>query len=214
MFCDGLADYLVGLTGRERPRLLHVGTASKEQAEEALRTYDGFAGRVDVRRLEFFPWPPEDLEAYTLEHDLIWVSGGNTANALAIWRVHGFDAVLRKAWERGVVLAGSSAGGICWFEHGITDSFGPQLATLECLGFLAGSLCPHYDDEERRRPVYHGLIRDGFPAGHAADAGVGLHYVGEELREVVACREGTTAYRVRLEGGEVLESPLPARVLD
>ena len=213
LFCVGLADYLVELAGRERPRVLYVGTASKEQPGEALGHYDRFAGKADVSRLEFFPWPPEQLEAYTLEHDILWVSGGNTANALAIWRVHGFDAILRRAWERGVVLAGSSAGGICWFEHGVTDSFGPQLATLECLGFLSGSLCPHYDDEERRRPVYHGLVREGFPGGYAADAGVGLHFVGEELREVVACREGTTAYRVGLEGDEVREVPLPARVL-
>ena len=213
LFCDGLADYVVALTGRERPRVLYVGTAGAEDPAATLRTYDRFAGKAEVRRLEFFPWPPEDLEAYTLEHDIVWVGGGNTANMLAIWRVHGFDAILRRAWERGVVLCGSSAGGICWFEHGVTDSFGPELAPMECLGFLGGSLCPHYDDEERRRPVYHGLIRDGFPAGYAADAGVGLHFVDGELSEVVACREGTTAYRVGLEGGEVRESPLPAGVL-
>src|SRR5689334_19277944 len=91
LFCEGLADFLVELTGRERPRLLYVGTASKEMPAEALGHYDRFAGKADVSRLEFFPWPPQELEAFTLEHDLIWVSGGNTANALAIWRVHGFD---------------------------------------------------------------------------------------------------------------------------
>jgi peptidase E len=213
LFCDGLADFLVGLTDRERPRVLYVGTAGAEDPAAALRMYDCFAHKADVRRLEFFPWPPADLEAWVLEHDLVFVGGGNTANMLAIWREHGFDAALRSAWDQGVVLSGSSAGGICWFECGVTDSFGPQLEPMDCLGFLAGSLCPHYDDEEQRRPRYHALVEEGFADGYAADAGVGLHFVGDELREVVACREGTTAYRVELEGDEVRETPLPARVL-
>ena len=213
VFCDGLADFLVGLTGRERPRLLYVGTAGAEDPEAALRTYDRFAAKADVRRLEFFPWPPAELEAFVLDHDLVFVGGGNTANMLAIWRVHGLDRVLRTAWEQGIVLSGSSAGGICWFDCGVTDSFGPQLEPMDCLGFLGGSFCPHWDDEELRRPRYHGLIRDGMAAGYAADAGVGLHFVGSELGEVVACRAGTGAYRVELDGGEVHETPIGAREL-
>ncbi len=101
---------------------------------------------------------------------MIWVGGGNTANMLAIWRVHGVDRVLREAWEAGIVLAGSSAGMICWFEASITDSFGPQLDPLDDgLGFLPGSACPHYDGEDRRRPVYRAAVAAGFPAGYAAD---------------------------------------------
>ena len=105
---------------------------------------------------------------------------------LAIWRLHGFDAVLREAWESGVVLFGASAGMICWFEAGVTDSFGPQLDGMrDGLGFLPGSACPHYDGEALRRPRYRELVDGGFPEGLAADDGVGLHYVGTELREVV-----------------------------
>src|SRR5690242_16993697 len=206
---DAVFAETLALAGKPRPRVLYVGTASAENPANELLMYDRARGKADLTPLHFFPWPPADLRELTLRHDVIAVGGGNTANMLAVWRVHGFDAILRTAWERGVVLSGSSAGGICWFEHGVTDSFGPQLAPMECLGFLGGSFCPHYDDEERRRPVYHGLIGDGFPNGYAADAGVGLHFVGEELREVVACREGTAAYRV--DGGG--ETPLPARVL-
>jgi dipeptidase E len=214
LFCDGLADFLLGLTGRERPRVLYVGTASAEDPEQALRSYDRFGAQADVvRRLEFFPWPPAELEAFVLDHDLVFVGGGNTANMLAIWRVHGLDAILRSAWEQGVVLSGSSAGGICWFDGGVTDSFGPQLERMDCLGFLGGSFCPHWDDESERRPRYHALLREGMAAGYAAEAGVGLHFVGEELREVVACREGTGAYRVELDGGEVRELPLDVRTL-
>ena len=128
---------------------------------------------------------------------------------LAIWRVHGIDALLREAWENGVVLWGASAGMICWFEAGVTDSFGPQLAGLDCLGLLPGSACPHYDGEEQRRPRYRELVDAGFPEGIAADDGVGLHYVGTELAEIVTCRPGAAAYRVTRAG----EEKLPAREL-
>ena len=202
-------DYVLGLVG-ERPSLLWVGTAGAEDPWNALQVHDRFHGRADVRRLEFFPWPPENLRELVLAQDVILVGGGNTANMLAIWRVHGFDALLREAWQQGIVLAGSSAGMICWFEAGVTDSFGPQLAAMpDGLGFLPGSACPHYDDEELRRPLYRQLVDDGFPPGYAADAGVGLHFAGTELAEVLSPREGATAYRV--EPGS--ETPLPARLL-
>jgi dipeptidase E len=213
MMCRKMAEHLVGLTGRDRPRVLYIGTASAEHAEFSLRTYDCFAGLADISRLEFFPWPPEDLRSAVLDQDLIFVGGGNTANMLAIWRLHGVDELLREALERGVVLSGSSAGGICWFEQGVTDSFGPQLESMECLGFLPGSLCPHWDDEELRKPRFRELLRSGMPPGYAADAGVGLHFVDGEVREVVACEEGPQAYRVELRNGEVVEAPIEARVV-
>jgi dipeptidase E len=212
-FCEGAARFLAGLTGKERPRMLYIGTAAAEDPHHALRFYDQFLPSADVSRLDFFPWPPEDLRSTVLDKDLIFVGGGNTANMLAIWRVHGVDELLREALEAGVVLSGSSAGGICWFEHGVTDSFGPQLGPMDCLGFLGGSFSPHWDDEEHRRPVYHDLLKAGFPAGYAADAGVGLHFVEGELQGVVACDEGSKAYGVELVDGEVVETPISARPL-
>jgi dipeptidase E len=212
-FCYALARFLVGLTGRERPRVLYIGTAMAENPEAALRMYDRLGGIAEVSRLEFFPWPPEDLRDVVLGSDLIFVEGGNTANMLAIWRVHGVDELLREALDMGIVLSGSSAGGICWFEQGMTDSFGPQLEQMDCLGFLGGSFCPHYDDEELRRPRYHEFLREGLAGGYAADAGVGLHFVDGELRDVLACDEGSNAYRVELREGEVVETPIEARVL-
>jgi dipeptidase E len=213
IFCEAMGQFLTGLTGRERPRVLYIGTASAEHAEFTLRIYDRFGKHVELSRLEFFPWPPEDLRSTVLDQDLIFVGGGNTANMLAIWRVHGVDELLREAWDRGVVLSGSSAGGICWFEHGVTDSFGPQLDRLECLGFLPGSFCPHWDDEELRKPRYRELLSGGLPGGYAADSGVGLHFVDGELREVLACEEGSKAYRVELRDGEVVETPIESRVV-
>ena len=213
VFCDGLAEFLVGLTGKERPRVLYIGTASAEDPSQALRNHDRFGPLAELSRLEFFPWPPEDLRSTVLAQDVIFVGGGNTANMLAIWRLHGVDGLLAEAADRGVVLSGSSAGGICWFERGVTDSFGPQLAPMECLGFLAGSFCPHWNDEENRRPVYHGLLKSGFPEGYAADAGVGLHFVDGALQEAVGCDEGTRAHRVEVANGEVVETPIPTRFL-
>jgi dipeptidase E len=212
-FCDGLARFLIGLSGKERPRLLYIGTASAEDPEQALRSYDRFGQVAEVSRLEFFPWPPDDLRSTVLDQDLVFVGGGNTANMLAIWRLHGVDELLAEALEAGVVLAGSSAGGICWFEQGVTDSFGPQLERMDCLGFLSGSFCPHWDDEEQRRPRYHGLLKDGLAAGYAADAGVGLHFVDRELQEAVGCDEGSGAYRLEVVDGEVVETPVSTRVL-
>jgi dipeptidase E len=191
-------------------RALYVPTASMENANLVLAFYESMRGRGEADHLVFNPYPPADLREFVLSFDAIFVAGGNTANMLAVWRVHGFDEFLREAWESGIVLAGTSAGMICWFEAGVTDSFGLQLEGMrDGLGFLAGSACPHYDGEERRRPRYHALVDDGFPSGYAADDGAALHFVGTELQEVLSVRDGATAYRV--EPGA--ETPLEARTL-
>ena len=205
-----LLSYAIDLAGRSSPRVCVVPTAVGDDADTVLRIYGLLPKRAIPGYVRFFPWPRPDLREFTLEHDVIFIGGGNTANTLAIWRVHGFDQILREAWEGGIVLTGWSAGMICWFEAGVTDSFGPQLEGMrDGLGFLPGSACPHYDGEELRRPVYTKLVAEGFPPGVAADDGVGVHYVGDEQTEVVTVREGAQAYRVDAEG----EEPLPARLL-
>jgi dipeptidase E len=206
-----LEDYWLGLTGAERPRVLVVPTAIADAEDLTRALVAQLEDRAEVASLPFFPWPPDDLRELTLSQDAIYVSGGNTANALAIWRVHGFDAILREAWQAGIVLAGWSAGMICWFEAGVTDSFGPQLEGMrDGLGFLPGSACPHYDGEGERRPVYRRLVSDeGFPAGLAADDLVALRFDGTELAEVVSPREGSRAYRVTAAG----EAPIEPRLL-
>ena len=194
---ERLGAFIFALTGKERPRVCFVPTASAENAHFLVSLYERFAGSADCTHISFFPWPPEDLRERVVAQDVIFVGGGNTANMLAIWRTHGFDAVLREAWEGGAVMCGSSAGMICWFEAGVTDSFGPQLDGMrDGLGFLPGSACPHYDGEELRRPLYRQLVADGFPPGVAADDAAGLHYVGTELRGAVSARNGAAAYRV------------------
>jgi len=206
-----LLAHVVGLAGKPSPRVCAVPTAVGDDSASVLRLYGLLPENAQASYLSFFPWPPSELRRFVLGHDVIFVGGGNTANALAIWRVHGFDEILREAWEAGIVLTGWSAGMICWFEAGVTDSFGPQLEGMrDGLGFLAGSACPHYDGEELRRPVYSRLVADGFPDGIAADDGVGVHFVGTELAEAVSVSDGATAYRVGADG----ESPLEARRLD
>ena len=202
-----LMRYVASLTGKERPRVLHVPTALGDAAEAIVGFHERWAGLGELTHVRFFPFPPADLRELVLAQDAISVGGGSTANMLAIWRAHGFEALLREAWDRGIVLFGASAGMICWFEAGVTDSFGPQLEGMrDGLGLLAGSACPHYDGEARRRPRYRELVDEGFPEGIAADDGVGLHYVGTELNRVVTCRPGATAYRVTSAGEERLEA--------
>ena len=201
-------DYVLGLVGKERPKLLFVPTAAADSDEYIVWAHERFDSAAQLTHLKTFPWPPADLRELVLSQDAICVSGGNTANMLAIWRVHGIDSLMREAWENGIVLWGASAGMICWFEHGITDSFGPELDAMQCLGFLPGSACPHYDGEEMRRPRYRELVEGGLPAGLAADDGVGLHFEGTELVEVVSCRPGAAAYRVTADGEERLEPRL------
>jgi peptidase E len=199
----GLIDYVLDLAGGRR--VLVDTAASPEPELEWPDEWD-----AAPTHLSFFPWPPDDLRELALSHDAICVCGGNTANMLAVWRVHGFDRILREAWEAGVVLFGWSAGMICWFEAGVTDSFGPQLAGMrDGLGFLSGSACPHYDGEDLRRPVYTKLVAEGFPPGLALDDAAAARFDGTKLVEVVATMGGARCYRVEPGG----EEPLETRVL-
>jgi peptidase E len=207
-------DYALRLTGKRDPRICVLNTAAGDDPRWTVAMYDRFAGKpARLSHLALFPMPnvldPADL---LLSQDLIFVGGGSVANMLAVWRVHGLDVVLRKAWLAGIVLAGSSAGGICWFEGGTTDSFGRELrAFTDGLGLLSGSFCPHYNSETRRRPLYQQLVTDGtLPAGIACDDGVGAHFIDDALAEVLSDRPGPGAYRV--EPG-VAETRLETRFL-
>ena len=205
-----LEDFLLELTSVPRPRICYVGTASAQKPEYVEMFYDSFRGRsCEPTHLELFG-VPEEPAAHIAQQDVIYVGGGNTANMLAVWRVHGIDRALREVWDGGGVLGGWSAGANCWFEDSVTDSFGPSLRSLgDGLGFLAGSFCPHYDGEPERRPTYTRLIGEGIlPTGYAADDDAAFHFEGTELRELVSQREGARGYHVTPEGEEPLEPRL------
>jgi dipeptidase E len=210
-----LDDFLLGLTGKARPRVCFVPTAGGDDAASVRLFYDLFANRSEPTWLPLFNRGRVAARDVLLEQDLIYVGGGNTANMLAIWRVHGVDKALREAWERGIVLAGWSAGAICWFEGGVTDSFDPDLGPLDDgLGFIAGTFCPHYDAEPRRRPTYQRLVADGRLApGWAADDGAALHLVGDRLAEAVSSRPTARAFRVETRDGRAVETPIETRFL-
>jgi dipeptidase E len=207
--------YLLGLTAKERPRVCFLPTATGDAATAIVGFYDAFpASLCEPSHLELFGVPRGDVREHLLAQDVVFVAGGNTANLLAVWRVHGVDAILREAWGAGIVLCGPSAGGMCWFEGGVSDSFGPELRRLDDgLGFLAGSFCPHYDSETARRPAFRRFLAEGLPAGIAADDAVGVRFAGDALAEVVTERAGSTAYRVEAPDGDIREIALETRLL-
>jgi peptidase E len=196
---------LSGVSGRA-PKVTHVGTAAGDQRafnaemDEAAR----LAG-FDFSHLNLFTMPNHaDPEAHLLEQDVVWVNGGSVANLLAVWRAHGLDHILHRTWQHGVVLAGVSAGSICWFQGGTSDSFGPELRPVSNgLRFLPYANGVHYDTEERRRPLVHQLVADGtLGETHCTDDGVGLVYHGTELVEAVTEVRGKGAYIVTADAGK------------
>jgi peptidase E len=147
--------------------------------------------------------------------DAIVASGGNTLNQQAIWRAQGIDLVLREAWERGIVLGGASAGGLCWFEEGTTDSRPKRLSVVKGLGFLKGSHSPHYDGEPGRRPLYQELIGSGaMQPGYACDNDAGILFEGQTVARVVHTREEAKVYHVSVVDGAVSERELPAEMIE
>jgi peptidase E len=213
---DRLNAWLLGLTGKPRPRVLLLASATGEHPRYVAQFFRAFRRhRCTPTHLDLFRRTVADLRSAILAQDLIYVGGGNTANLLVVWRRHGVDRILREAWDRGIVLCGPSAGGICWFQAGVTDSFGLDLQPLHGgLGFLPGSFCPHYDSEAQRRPTFRRLVgKKLLPAGYAADDGVALRFEGRRLADIVAIRAGVSAWRVDRAGGQPRETPLPARVL-
>lgn len=214
-----LDDFLLSLTGKARPRVCFVGTASGDAASYLARFEEAFAPRAEISAVALFNNGPEwaiplDRLSEVTSQDLVFVGGGSTANLLAVWRLHGFDEVLASAAAGGTVLAGISAGMNCWFEGSVTDSFGPLAALSDGLGWLPGSACPHYDGEAERRPTYTRLVGSGeLPGGYAADDGVALVWRDGELVEAVGEREGARALRVDRDGDVAVETGLDVRVV-
>lgn len=204
-----LEGLVLELSGAEHPRVCFLATAVADHSERVLGFYQAFGTRpCTPTHLELFG-RPDSPAARLDDQDVIYVSGGNTANALALWRVHGIDTALRAALERGAVLAGWNAGANCWFEDSVTDSFGALRGLADGLGFLGGSFCPHYDSELDRRPIYRRLVANGMAPGLAVDDDGALVFHDGELQEVVSQRAGARGYRVTSDG----EEPLEARLL-
>ncbi|MGA2432777.1 MAG: peptidase E [Acidimicrobiales bacterium] len=203
------------LTGKVRPRVCLVLTATGDQSMYYAMSYEAFnAAGCDVTELKLFTQPSADPEERLCSSDLVWVGGGSVANLLALWRLHGVDEAMREAWTRGVILGGVSAGSLCWHVGGTTDSFGPTLQPVtNALAFLPYANGVHYDSEAQRRPLLHQLMAAEVlpPLAYATDDHVGIWYEGLEATSVVADTpfsrdEGPAAYRVELVNGDVVET--------
>lgn len=212
-----IIEYVLDVTGKPRARVCVIATATGDAAS----TLQAYRDRMPPERT-WVTWlglfqnrTVDDLTEFLCDQDVILVGGGNTLSMLSVWRAHGVDVALRAAWEAGVVMTGGSAGSLCWFECGTTDSFSvDRLEPLhDGLGFLAGSHCPHYDGEAQRRPLYHRLIGEGFPAGIAIDDDAAVHFVGTDIHRAVSAREGAGAYRVERTADGVVETPLDVKML-
>ena len=202
--------YLLELAAKPRPRFCYVPTASGDALESIESMGRAFASvDCDFSVLSLFRTEIVDMRAHLLAQDVVYVGGGNTRNLLLLWKAWGIDAAIREAWENGTVIGGTSAGGLCWFEGGLTDSYPKRYRELDCLGWLPGSFCPHYDSEAERQPALRRAVEEGkLAGGYAAEDDVGLHFRNGALHRVLSQRNGARAYRYRLTGGEFAIEPI------
>jgi dipeptidase E len=213
-----LDDYVLSLAGAARPRVCFLPTASGDADHYVVRFYRRFSPDCDASHVSLFRRDQgtggveDDLASHLLSQDLIYVGGGNVVSMLGAWRAHGLDAILRRAWRRGIVLCGPSAGSLCWFEQALSAFHGaPRM--VRGLGLLPYSNCVHYDAEPERHAEYHRFVADGMRPGYAVDDGVALHFRGTSLERVVSSRADGGAYLVEPRGDHVSETRLAVEQL-
>ncbi|HLL18454.1 MAG TPA: Type 1 glutamine amidotransferase-like domain-containing protein [Rubrivivax sp.] len=212
-----LQQHMLGLVKVSQPRIAFLGTATGDSAADIERFYRAMAAhRCTVSHLNLFEPHTDDFETYFCAHDIVYVGGGSTRNMLTLWRDWGIDRALRRAWEAGVLMAGTSAGSICWFEGCITDSLPSRLMPLQGLGFIAGSASTHYQGRPDRPSCLRQWVGDGTLPGPAiaTEDHVALHYVGVELSAIVSARSGAGAYRIERGLNGAIETRLPVVALD
>jgi dipeptidase E len=212
-----LFDYVFGLTGKKRPKVLFINTATGDKETTAAWSFRAVSKLgCQPSELTFFERTPlpEVMRELILSQDVILVGGGNTKSMLAVWQAYGLPALLREAWEQGIVLAGSSAGAICWFEECLTDSYAEKYTALECLGFLPGSCCPHFDERTARRKTYHRLVEQGkLLPGIAIDEQVAVHFIGDTVHQVISTNKKAGAYQVNLRAGKAVQKGLISKLV-
>jgi dipeptidase E len=213
-----LDDYVLSLIDAKRPRVCFLPTASGDADHYVVRFYRRFSTFCEASHISMFRRDQggrgveEDLASHILNQDLIYVGGGNVVSMLGVWRAHGLDEILRRAWREGIVLCGPSAGSLCWFEEALSAFHGPP-RRVRGLGLLPYSNCVHYDAEPARRAEYHSLVSDGMQPGFAVDDGVALHFRSTRLERVVSSRADGSAYHVQRVGDQVMETTLEVSYL-
>ncbi|MRX53931.1 peptidase E [Bacillus idriensis] len=202
-----LDQYILKQSMKDLPKVCFVPTASGDQNQYIERFYDAFHTQPCVPdHLALFDPHFHDLEDFVLSQDILYVGGGSTRNLLVLWKEWGLDSIIRKAYGNGTILAGLSAGAICWFEEGLTDPMNAPLYKLNGLGFLQGSCCPHYDGEEKRRPAYKEHILSGkMKAGYGLDDGAAIHFINEKIYKILSSRQDAKAFFVKKSEDSVYE---------
>jgi dipeptidase E len=217
-FSTPFIKYLISLTHKSNPSICYIPTASADNPYGITHWYE-LCAALPVHPFvlrTFINSSPEQqsFEETIMSMDAIVVGGGNTLNMMAIWKAQGIDTVLRKAYEKGIVMSGGSAGSLCWFLGGTTDSRPQKLTIVDGLGFIHTSHCPHYHAEPGRRPLYHQLILGGqLPAGYACDDHAGILFQNEKLVRSVAADLNSHTYFVSAEAGKIKEEQLPVEPL-
>ena len=203
-----IEQYILDQTKKRKPKICFIPTATGDLEAYKLNYYATFANlNCQPTHLDFFKRTP-DLEKLISSQDAIFVGGGNTKSMLAVWRDWGLDRILKKAYEKGTVMSGVSAGAICWFERGITDSWAKDLKIMDCLDFVSGVCCPHYDEEPQRRPTVHRMLkRNSFEACFAIDGGCALHLIDEKPYKAVVFNKRKNSYEVTKKNTKINEKP-------
>tara|TARA_Y100001970_G_C14133593_1_gene803072 strand:+ start:136 stop:831 length:696 start_codon:yes stop_codon:yes gene_type:complete len=206
--------YILEQANKANPRIVFVPTASGEDDRYIVNFYKCFSNLdCNPEHIKFFERTPR-LDGIINKADIIYVGGGNTKSMLGVWREWKFDNLLHKAYKRGKVLCGVSAGAICWFKQGVTDSWASNLNVLNCLGFIDGMACPHYQEEKDRRPSVHSLlIKDKIKSGYAIDGGAAIHFVDGNYKDSLQFYKNSNVYHVSNQNGEVKENIMKMRIL-
>ncbi len=204
-----IEEYIVNQSNTSKPNILFIPTASAEDKGYTVNFYKAFGQfNTSLSVLNFFQRTPR-LDSLINKQDIIYVGGGNTKSMIAVWKEWKLDKLLHKAYSRGAVLCGVSAGAICWFEKGITDSWASNLNIMDCLSLLPGTCCPHYDSEADRRPIVHKLIEnDTISDCYASEDGSAIHFDNGQLKATISFYKDSKSYLIKKTNNKIVEDEL------
>jgi aminopeptidase N len=210
-----IEQYILDQSIREKPNICFIPTATGDLDPYVVNFYTVFSKlNCNPSHISFFK-RTIDLEEHILNQDVIFVGGGNTKSMLAVWKDWGLDLILKKAYDQGAVMSGVSAGAICWFEQGLTDSWASELKMMPCMNFISGNCAPHYDEEPQRRPATKKLLQDNaISFMYGIEGGAALHFINEQPEKTVRFQKNKHSYNVTLKDSTVSEKPYPIKELE
>ena len=210
-----IEQYILDQSSQEKPNICFIPTATGDLDPYVVNFYSVFSKlNCNPSHISFFK-RTIDLEEHILNQDVIFVGGGNTKSMLAVWKDWGLDLILKKAYDQGAVMSGVSAGAICWFEQGLTDSWASELKMMPCMNFISGNCAPHYDEEPQRRPATKKLLQDNaISFMYGIEGGAALHFINEQPEKTVRFQKNKHSYNVTLKDSTVSEKPYPIKELE